>query len=53
MEDKCSYPQEIGYQKWVVKCLKCGYVWVARTESPKRCALCNNLNPSEPRKYKV
>lgn len=44
-------PIKISYDKYLVECQKCGYKWVARTEYPKRCALCSNPNPHEPRKY--
>lgn len=36
--------------RYLVKCAKCGYEWLARTPEPKRCALCNNTNINEPKK---
>ena len=38
-------------KRYLVKCAKCGYEWLARDEKPKRCALCHNLNPDIPYKY--
>ena len=52
MEGKeMEYPQSVGFRKWLVKCVKCGYIWTARDAHPKRCALCHNLNPEQPYKY--
>lgn len=39
-------------ERYMAECKKCGYQWLARTPQPKRCPLCNNLNPDAPRKYK-
>lgn len=38
-----------GFKRYLVKCKKCGYEWLARTEHPTRCALCNNPNIDNPK----
>lgn len=40
--------------KYIIKCAKCGYEWLSYSPKPKRCANCNNVDPSKPyaeRKY--
>lgn len=37
-------------KRYFVRCAKCGYEWMARTDKPARCALCNNPNINEPKK---
>jgi len=27
---------------WVIKCKRCGYKWIPRTEKPKRCPNCSS-----------
>lgn len=38
-----------GIKRYLVKCSKCGYEWLARTPNPQRCALCNNPNINQPK----
>jgi predicted Zn-ribbon and HTH transcriptional regulator len=38
-----------GLKRHHVTCAKCGYEWMAYTEKPVRCALCNNPNIDIPR----
>lgn len=38
--------------RYLVKCEKCGYEWLARTPNPKYCALCGNPHPEKPRTYR-
>jgi rubrerythrin len=50
-ENDKAYGKEVGANRFLVKCQKCGHVWLARTPTPTRCALCNNPHPAEPLKY--
>ena len=38
-----------GLKRYLVKCAKCGYEWLAHTPNPSRCALCNNPNITQPK----
>lgn len=38
-----------GLKRYLVKCVKCGYEWLAHDPNPTRCALCNNPNPNTPK----
>jgi rubrerythrin len=38
-----------GIKRYHVTCAKCGYEWMAYTENPVRCALCNNPNIHVPK----
>lgn len=47
--DKKGETEMTGLKRYMVKCLKCGYEWLAHDPNPSRCALCNNPNPSKPK----
>jgi hypothetical protein len=38
-----------GLKRYLVKCVKCGYEWLAYNPNPNWCALCNNPNISQPK----
>lgn len=38
-----------GLKRYYVKCVKCGYEWMAHSASPNRCALCNNKHIDRPK----
>ena len=40
-------------KRYLVKCSKCGYEWLARTENPERCALCNCKNINQPKQRQL
>lgn len=40
-------------KRYLVKCAKCGYEWLAYTPKPARCALCNNPNIDKPKSRKA
>jgi rubrerythrin len=50
-EEKQIVVNQGGTSRYLVKCQKCGYEWLARRPDPKRCALCNNLKPNKSFKH--
>ena len=53
MESEQNKVQKVGLNRYLVRCVKCGYEWLAYNPQPKRCALCGCLSPDKPSRYKT
>lgn len=42
-----------GFKRYHVRCVKCGYEWMAYKENPVRCASCNNPDIDKPKKRDI